>query len=424
MDKPPKKHRSLKLTTLGLRTAARFSQTKLTDLWGGDSANQFSKIGEDWFKTLGQLKGAPMKFGQFASQFADMLPPDLAKPLSKLRNQAEPLPLQTLEYTLLDEWGKKTRSQVILDNDALAAASIGQVHRGQYRQGENETDIVVKIRYTDIASSFEKDMQSLKRLIRMGRVLDIPKADLDAIFIEIKARVSEEMNFIRERENLQTLRQHNNSPVIVYPEVVPELCSDSVLAMHYSPGDSLEVAKTYPQNIRNRIGQQLVENLLHQIMVSGVVHADPNPGNYAFRPDGTIIMYDFGCVKYVPESLRTHLHDALVCFREQNWDSLHIHFINMGGVPEKYQNKPVPDPLYALWYDITLQRFLNEKPFDFADPKLHDDAVIGVRKSIAYRKHFRPVADMVFVNRTISGMYWLLRSLGAQVNLQTVIQNI
>lgn len=419
-SKPPR--RSFKLATLSLRTAARYSQSKVSDLWDGDNRSRFNKIGEDWFNTLGQLKGAPMKFGQFASQFADMLPPELAVHLNKLRSDADPLPLAALEPVLQQAWGGKVRAQVDISTDALAAASIGQVHRARFQQHSQVSDVVVKIRYPDIHDHFDKDMRALRRLIRFGRILDIPKADLDEVFTEIKTRVSEEMDFAREREHLQQLKSNNHCSTIYYPAVIDELCRDNVLVTEYLPGETLEQAKRFPQTIRNQIGDTLVSNLLQQIMVSGVVHADPNPGNFAFRANGDVVIYDYGCVKQVPIALREQLRQSLLAFRDQRWQALHHQFIDMGGVAADYINAPPPVDLYTLWHGITMQRFVTEQPFDFANPTLHDDAVAGVRKSMQYRKHFRPVADMVFINRTISGLYWMLRTLGSQVDLVSIMK--
>lgn len=419
-----KPRRSLKLATLGLRTATRYGQSKVADWWDGDNSKRFNKIGEDWFKTLGQLKGAPMKFGQFASQFADMLPEELAEHLRKLRSQAEPLPLADLMPVLEQAWSQDQLASITITQQALAAASIGQVHKGIYHSDGQTVDIVIKIRYPNIDSHFNKDMQSLRRLIRFGRILDIPKADLDAVFAEIKDRIQEEMDFAQERENLRALSQRNTDPAIVYPKLYAELCSENVLVTAYQPGDSLETAKQYPQAIRDQMGTTLIKHLIHQIFISGVLHADPNPGNFAFHPNGDVIIYDYGCVKHIPTALSQQLLTALFAYEHCDWAVLHDAFIAMDGIPKAQQAEAPPNDLYQLWHEITMQRFLTERPFDFGDSKLHDDAVAGIRKSLPYRKTFRPVADMVFVNRTISGFYWLLRTLNARIDLPSILAEL
>lgn len=438
------KRRSLKLTGLGLRTAARLSQNKISrSLFGEEKLSSLNKIGEDWFSTLGNLKGAPMKFGQFASQFGDLLPETIATQLRKLQNQATPLPLSELTGVLDAAWGENWQQSIQIEPTAIAAASIGQVHRAKLLNesinnpnhnlhssiGEdNIEEVVVKIRYPDIEAAFELDMKALKRLIKLGRVLDIDKHDLDAIFAEIRTKVAEEMDFAQELANLHMLRQQqeadsqetDNSENIIYPKPITELCRDDVLVMTYEAGDHAEVAQHYPLSTRQQIADSLFAQLLEQILVHGVVHADPNLGNFAFRPNGQVVMYDFGCVKQVPAALQQQLRAALIAFSTQDWQSVHDHFMAMGGIPAEPQYQDPPVELYELWYNITMRRFLTERPFDFGDPQLHDDFVQAIKGSIAYRKHFKPVPDMVFVNRTISGMYWLLRKIGGQVDIASL----
>jgi len=172
--------RTAKLLGVGLRTLGR---TLVHRLPGGDrierSAKHWADVGEDWVKTLGELRGAAMKMGQLASQYSDLLPKTLADQLVKLQNSVEPMPFDELKPALKQYWKAAQWKQIAdIDPVALAAASIGQVHRATLTDGRK---VIIKIRYPDIELAVDSDIRQLRRLIGASKLLPVDNSALDRL---------------------------------------------------------------------------------------------------------------------------------------------------------------------------------------------------------------------------------------------------
>jgi predicted unusual protein kinase regulating ubiquinone biosynthesis (AarF/ABC1/UbiB family) len=405
--------RTAKLLGVGLRTLGRSIIHKLP---GGDrierSAQHWADVGEDWVKTLGELRGAAMKMGQLASQYSDLLPKTLADQLVKLQNSVEPLPFDELKPALKHYWKAAHWKKIAdIDSEALAAASIGQVHRATLVDGRR---VIVKIRYPDIEHAVDSDIKQLRRLISASKLLPLDNAALNRLMEEVRQRFNEETNYRIEHANLLHLRKYGQVAGIVYPEPVESLCADGVLVMTEEAGEPIAAAKGWPQETRDRIGTTLCRWLAHEMFIARAVHADPHPGNFAFRPDGSIVVYDFGCVKHVPQPIVDGVRRVLRAAWRADWEEMHEAELALQGVGEKV----LLDDVVAVYDDfanLTLHRLCTDPLFDYGDPGYADDLRDAARRHYRHAFTFKPVSDLVFVMRALSGTYWQLRSLRARV---------
>ncbi len=411
--------RTAKLLGVGLRTLGRSMANRLP---GGDrverSARHWAEVGEDWVKTLGELRGAAMKMGQLASQYSDLLPKTLADQLVKLQNAVEPLPFEELKPALKRYWKAAQWKQVAdIDPIAFAAASIGQVHRATLTDGRK---VVVKIRYPDIEHAVDSDIKQLRRLISASKLLPLDNAALNRLMEEVRQRFNEETNYRTEHEHLLHLRRHGQVDGIVYPTPVASLCADGVLVMTEEVGEPLSMAKCWPQETRDRIGTTLCRWITHEMFIAHAVHADPHPGNFAFRPDGSVVVYDFGCVKQVPAPIVEGVRRVLRAAWRTDWQELHDAELALQGVGEKVRLTEVI-PVYNDFADLTLRRLCTDTLFNYGDPCFIDDLRAAARRHYRHAFTFKPVSDLIFVMRAVSGTYWLLRTLGAQVPMGQVL---
>lgn len=414
--KPPSSRRGRRLLWTGARTLGR---SMLRVLPGVSAESQWRKIGEDWFTTLGELKGAAMKLGQIASQYRDVLPPALAEQLAKLQRQAEPLPFTKIQPLLDAQWDKK-QWQIVesIEEAALASASIGQVHRARLRDGRAA---VIKVRYPGVAEAVDLDLDNLARLIRMAGKLPVDRAGLKSLMQEIRARFVEETDYANELRNLQAFLQ---SPVdgIRYPQPVPELCSNGILVLEEIRADDSETARHYPQAIRDQIGERLTQWVVHQLYVSGHLHADPHPGNFGFTPEGEIVVYDFGCVKHVSPQMQAGMRAVLSASIAKDWPGLHAGLRQLGVVHMPYDKHPVIfGRIYAEHCEAILDPIMSKPRFDFSDASILEDGRVAAQRAIPHWPKFRVAAEMAFVTRTLSGLYWLQRSLKSRVGLRDII---
>lgn len=418
MDSTPAR-RTARLIGVGARTLGR---SLLKRLPGGDrvqrQADYWADVGRDWAQTLGELRGAAMKLGQLASQYADVLPPQLAEQLRKLQNAVEPLPFSRIEPLLAQRWTPEQRAQVAhLEPQALAAASIGQVHRARLADG---TRAVVKLRYPGVEQAVDADLTQLRRLIAMSKLLPFDGPAMDRLMEEVRQRFRDETDYAAELAYLQHLRAHAAVAGIVYPVPFPHLCGPGVLVLSEEAGVPLAVARTWPQALRDRIGTQLVRWLVHQLFVARAVHADPHPGNFAFRDSGEVVVYDYGCVKRVPEPVLADVRALMDCAARRDWRGVHAAQDRLGGIAEGVRYESVA-PLYADLDRLLVEPLAQPGGFDFSQPAFIDDLRAAARDHLGMTFRFKPVTDLVFVVRALSGLYWLLRGLGARVDLDAVL---
>lgn len=412
--------RTLALLGLGGRTLGRVALRRLAGTPDADGTERhWQAVGQDWVKTLASLRGAAMKLGQLASQYGDLLPPALAEQLRLLQNAAPPLPYAQVLPLLQAQWSASQAAAIgEIEPQALASASIGQVHAATLVDGRA---VVVKLRYPGVQEAVDADLVQLRRLIGLSKLLPLEPAALDALMAELRARFREETDYRRELAALLHMRRVACWPGIVYPEPLPELCADGVLVMNRESGDSLEQARLAPLALRQQWALALAGWFLHCLFSARAVHADPHPGNFAFRSNGQVVVYDMGCTKRLrAETVQTlrRLLKAALC---KDWPRVHRQLLQLGAVG----NAEVSErqcQLYAGFCTLSLDRLCADSGFDFADASFIDDLRTWARRNLAAAFEFAPVPELAFVMRELSGLYWLLRALAVSLPVGTLLQ--
>src|SRR5699024_7584127 len=156
----------------------------------------------------------------------------------------------------------------------------------------------VKVQYPAVKASIDSDMKHLKRILKLGSLLRVDERALDAVFREIRVQLDEELDYQQEARNLELFRAFHAKDVdLVIPRVFPELSNATVMTLSLESGtplDQVNDANGFDQALRDHFGERLFDLIAGQIFELRTVHCDPHPGNFAFRPDGSIVLYDFG----------------------------------------------------------------------------------------------------------------------------------
>lgn len=412
-DKREQRQRRRKLFGAGVRSVGR---SMLHTMPGYDRAKSWQKTGQDWFDTLGQLKGAAMKLGQIAAQYQDFLPEQLTEQLSRLQRDAEPWAFEQLAPVLDESLSPAQRARILaIDPQALAAASIGQVHAARLDDGR---DIVVKIRYPNVADAVDADIANLARLLKLSRFLPVRGTDIDAVLGELRERFVEETDYRHELSNLRAMRTMT-LPGYCLPTPVEDLCTDAVLVT--TRVDSTPIGQADPA-----IGHTMIEGICRQVFSYGALHADPHPGNFGITADGRVALYDFGCVKYLDVTTRCALRDMIAGGMTGQWRDVHDGLERLGAVPPGSwaRHGAIYADIYARHAAAILKPLQAQPRYVFADDGLLDSIHAEIRASLKYWTYFNAAPEMVFVLRTLSGLYWILRRVRAEADLFAHLEKI
>lgn len=409
--------RFLKLGALAGRVGFSLVGEKALGLFLGEDsremrmARSWAKNAEKIAETLGRLKGGAMKIGQMLSVQEALLPKELTFVLKSLQRDAPTVAADIMFQTLdgdIPHWRSLVRE---IDKKPLAAASIGQVHRAVLNDGR---EVAVKIQYPKIDQAIFSDLRNLRRLFEL--ILETMMAsNLDHLFAEIEARLSEEVDYRREAKRIGEFRAfYAGRDEVKIPALVPELSSQRVLTTELVLGMRIDEARMHNQSRKDEWGKLLFRALVEQLLVFRKLQSDPNPANYAFREDGGIILYDFGSIKELPDWLHNGYMEVLRACREDRFGDIRS-IITLMQVSMK-TGEPVPQRHVDLFHQ-TLAPVFVERPYRFDND--HDP----IKKIVAFnRENFNELkeitfpGDVLFIDRAIVGLVGNLTALSAEAN--------
>ncbi|WP_030711713.1 ABC1 kinase family protein [Streptomyces sp. NRRL S-237] len=378
--------RTVKLAALPLGIAGR-ATWGLGKRIGGKSAEIVARelqqrTAEQLFRTLGELKGGAMKFGQALSVFESALPEEVAGPyraaLTKLQEAAPPLPAATVHQVLTDRLGADWRDLFEeFEDKPAAAASIGQVHRAVWHDGRQ---VAVKVQYPGAGEALLSDLKQLGRFAGLLGPL-IPGMEIKPLIAELRDRVAEELDYELEAEAQRTHADaFVDDPDVVVPDVVHQ--GDQVLVTEWMEGTPLsEVIADGTQEERDRAGQLLAGFLFSGPARTGLLHADPHPGNFRLIPgaDGRtrLGVLDFGTVDRLPGGWPKPIGRSLRMTLDGDAEGVYGHLCAEGFVKESVELepdavldylKPIIEPAEAEEFTFT-RTWLRGQAARIADPR-------------------------------------------------------
>ena len=370
---------------------------------------------------LSHLRGAAMKLGQMVSMDAgDFLPPELADILATVRDQAYRMPPAQLREVLDAEWGSDWRARFAKFNATpIAAASIGQVHRAQTRDGR---DLAIKVQYPGVRESIDADVDNVAALLRLSNAL--PKElDLGPLLQEAKLQLHDEADYQREAAQLERYRALLiGDERFVIPSIHPDFSTSRVLAMDFIEGRPIETLEEAAQHQRDQVMTDLIALVASELFELGVMQTDPNFANYRWKPDtGQLVLLDFGATRDVAPEIASAYRSLLAAGLAQDRAQVREAALASGFVgPGVAQNHSAA---MDRMIDIIVTEMNRPGPFDFGDR-----AFVGTLRyegmAMASDKatwHIPPV-DTLFVQRKISGTALLAARLKARVDVRKLVR--
>ncbi|MFJ8748264.1 ABC1 kinase family protein [Streptomyces sp. NPDC102441] len=432
--------RTAKLAALPLGFAGR-ATWGLGKRIGGKSAEIVARevqqrTADQLFKVLGELKGGAMKLGQALSVFESALPEDVAGPyraaLTKLQEAAPPMPTRTVHGVLAERLGEDWRELFTeFDDRPSAAASIGQVHRAVWHDGR---DVAVKVQYPGAGQALLSDLTQLSRFARLLGPL-VPGMDIKPLITELRDRVSEELDYELEAHAQQEhATEFEDDPDVVVPGVVHQ--SEQVLVTEWIDGIPLsEVIADGTTEQRDRAGQLLARFLFSGPARTGLLHADPHPGNFRLLPPDAgdtdklgdegpwrLGVLDFGTVDRLPGGLPQTIGDSLRMTLDGDADAVYAMLREAGFVKESIDLEPDA----VLDYLLPIIEPAQADEFTFTRSWLRSQATrIADPRSPAHQlgKQLNLPPSYLLIHRVTLSTIGVLCQLGATVRLRDELES-
>jgi predicted unusual protein kinase regulating ubiquinone biosynthesis (AarF/ABC1/UbiB family) len=368
-----------------------------------------------------ELKGAFMKLVQMLSMRDEILPGEALKILSVVQSQVPPMDYEEIRDQVKRELGKSPEQLFrSFDEEAFAAASLGQVHRAVLKSGE---DVVVKVQYPGVEETVQQDLSNIKALLqvftRIGRDVMRQNIDQSEVYQELEERLHEELDYINEAKNIALFQQmFRDDRDVLIPEVYPQFSSRRVLTMScldgYPFADILKPGVDQPT--KDWVALKYFRVTWRQIFEFGTLHTDPHPGNYLVTYHPKLAILDFGSIRIFPESIRVAYRDLAAAILRRDEDAMADCCVRLGFLDRGDD----PTPMIKI-LDVIFEPVLVDRKYD---PRTYDSLEKGMEiASIGFEHRlFKAPGHRVFLARALIGLDSYLKQLGTVTNWHRVFK--
>lgn len=330
---------------------------------GASLRDKFLKLGPTFIKT-----------GQTLATRADLLPVEYIQELSSLQDEVPPFPAEITRQIIEAELHIKIPDIFeSFEDQPIAAASLGQVHRGRLRTGQS---VAIKVQRPALAAQIDFDLRVLRRIAHFAaRYPNLVRGvDWQGTIDEFRAHIYEEMDYSAEVRNAEVFRRNFQKwPNVYVPRIYDIFSTRRVIVMEFIDGlkvtdvDALRAAGRNP----HEIVKLLAQTYLKQLLEDGFFHADPHPGNLRVMADGRLAFFDFGMVGRLPVELQSQLINAFFHIVERDVPGLVEDMVRLGFIKlspdEEARFKPIIEGLFDRYLSLKLRDVnFKELLFDLA----------------------------------------------------------
>ena len=289
-----------------------------------DASATSEALAEQLVNDLEAMGPTYVKLGQMLSTRPDLLPDAYIRALSRLQDKVKPFSYEEVEQIVSSELDVRlSKAFARFDSTPTAAASLGQVHLAALRDGR---EVVVKVQRPDIVKQITEDFEVLGQI---AEFLDAhtaigKKRRFAQTLEEFRITIVNELDYEREAQNLVRVGENlAEFDLLIVPQPVFDYCSKRVLTMDYVPGTKITDLSPYARLDMDgqALASQLFKAYLKQVLVDGIFHADPHPGNVFITPDGRVALLDLGMVGYTTPAMQENLLKILIAISEAKSES-------------------------------------------------------------------------------------------------------
>lgn len=370
-------------------------------------------------ENLSQLKGAAMKVGQLLSiDSSDILPPEVTEILAQLQAKSEAIDFSQIESVLNSELSADIRQQLTVEPKAFSAASIGQVHRAQYKN----QDLALKVQYPGVADTIDSDLMILKKTVGAFLTLSQKPMAMDSLFDELGKILRQETDYLREQTLMKKYKDLLSTSSLkdrcVVPDGISEITTHKILAMTFERGENLKtwMDSNPSSQARQKIGSTMLELYCHEFFQWGLVQTDPNFGNYLVRDNSQLVLLDFGATQEFDPEFVDRYRNVLKSFATMDdkkiiQASIDFQLLDPREGPETMQN-------YADFMKLTVEPFSpKSQPFDFHSQDYMQKTVTLGRRFTGSLRYSPPPKHILFLHRKLGGIFNVLRKMHVTLDL-------
>lgn len=316
-----------------LNIRSRFSRLLSTE----ENPRRIGTLAQRIKSALEELGPTFIKFGQLLSLRPDMLPEALIAELSKLLDEVEPFPFETVIAAIEKEY-QKPYGEIFseITPEPIGSASIAQVHKAILLNGEK---VIIKVRRPDIEKTIESDIEILFNFARMlaNRFPEVRLYEPVRMVGEFARHIRREIDFSIEAQNCE--RFHKNfaeNPAIHIPKVYQQYTTESLLVLEYISGikaDRVEELRALGFDLK-AIAHNGASAFFKMILIDGLFHGDPHPANVFIRYDGTIAFIDFGITGKLTEEHQNRVVNMFLGLMTKDSDKILKNLLVMGVMPD------------------------------------------------------------------------------------------
>lgn len=427
MDKFPstKFERGKIFTKAGLKVGTNYAKHHLDRVIKKKETNTSDlhrSNANELFKAFTQLRGTALKIAQSISvDNSGLLPDEFMDVMSQAQYKVPPINPMLVRSIVKRELGDYPENLFErFDLNAIAAASIGQVHEAYHK---DYGKLAVKIQYPNVRETIQSDLKMAKTIFKQV----VKSAQTDGYFAEIQERLLEETDYLLEGSRMESFHKQYASDTIETPRYISDLSSSRVLTMTYLEGKHLqEFLDTHPNaEKRNHFGQILWDFFHNQINENRTIHADAHPGNYKFMENGKLGILDFGCVKTFPKAFFDSYMSALPLHKNDDDERLNRLYQELEILRSEPGKSGVNDEYFDFFktFGDTFIRPYREERFSFDNPAYKLELSNHLKKATSFKE---PVGSRHFIYsaKTHMGLYTMLMELKAEIETKHSVDKL
>lgn len=366
-------------------------------------------------KHLLHMRGAAMKIGQMLSMDAgEILPKEWETILAALREQAHIMPRAQLEAILVKNWGANWQTKFeSFDLEPIAAASIGQVHKAQLKNGDW---LAIKVQYPGVAESIDSDIDNVLSLLKLTRL--IPKGvDISRLLSQAKEQLTLEADYEHELNLLKTYKKYlNDDQRYIVPACYESLSSKNILCMEFIDALPMSHLAYETSSTKNLVVERVFDLLFKELFVFKFIQSDPNYSNFLYKESTKqVVLLDCGACRTIShEASKAYLSMANAMYR---LDRMHIEqaLFELGLVNENVSSEVINTVLDACMLageSLQSDRYNFKRSHIITRLRNATQSLINGREVVG-----APEFDVALINRKVTGSVMLANKFGADIPL-------